>query len=66
MLLIDAVTGLIVAGCLPLQLALTSSSASFDFATIAIIGILFGVLAGFLGGRFITMMNALAPAMKGA
>ena len=69
MLATGAVTGLIVAVTLPLQQVLTDPSASFGFATIAligVIGIVFGTLAGYLGGRFTTMMNALAPALKGA
>jgi hypothetical protein len=69
MLATGAVTGLIVAVTLPLQQVLTDPSASFGFATVALIGaigIVFGILAGFLGGRFITMMNALAPSLKGA
>jgi ABC-type dipeptide/oligopeptide/nickel transport system permease subunit len=33
---------------------------------ITIIGLPLGVLAGYLGGRFTTMMNALAPTTKGA
>jgi hypothetical protein len=69
MLLVGAVAGLIVAVTLPVQLALTSSSAKTATAAIviiAIIGLPLGILAGFLGGRFITMMNALAPSLKGA
>jgi hypothetical protein len=67
--LIGAVTGLIIAGGLPLQQALTSPTSSIAPAAIVmitIIGLPLGVLAGFLGGRFTTMMNALAPATKGA
>jgi ABC-type dipeptide/oligopeptide/nickel transport system permease subunit len=33
---------------------------------IGIIGIIFGVLAGFLGGRFTTIANALAPSVRAA
>jgi hypothetical protein len=64
-----AVAGLIVAVTLPLQQVLTDRTASFGFATVAmigIIGIIFGVLAGFLGGRFTTMANALAPSVRAA
>jgi hypothetical protein len=67
--LIGAVTGLIIAGGLPLQQALTSPTSSIATAAIVmitIIGLPLGVLAGFLGGRFTTMMNALAPATKEA
>jgi hypothetical protein len=66
--LVGGVTGLIVADTLPLQQVLTDPTASFSAATIAIIGIagiLFGVLAGFLAARFITMLRALAPDPKG-
>jgi hypothetical protein len=69
MLLTGAVTGSIVALTLPLQQVLTDPTASFDLATVAtigIVGIVFGVLAGFLGGRFIAMVRALAPAAKAA
>jgi hypothetical protein len=69
MLLTGAVTGFIVAVSLPLQQVITDPTATFDFATVvtvAIIGIPFGVLAGFLSGRFITMLRALAPARKAA
>jgi hypothetical protein len=68
MLLVGGVTGLIVAVTLPLQQVLTDPTASFGAATVAlfgIAGILFGVLAGFLAARFITMLRAVAPAPKG-
>jgi hypothetical protein len=69
LLLIGAVTGLIVAVTLPLQQILTSPTASFSVATVALIGIvgtLFGVLAGFVSARFIPMLHALAPTTKEA
>jgi hypothetical protein len=68
LLLAGGVAGLITAGGLPLQLALidpTSNIAPAAIAMITIIGLPLGVLAGYLGGRFTTMMNALAPAPKG-
>jgi hypothetical protein len=68
-LLIGAVTGLTVAVTLPLQQILTSPTASFSVATVALIGIvgtLFGVLAGFVSARFIPMLHALAPTTKEA
>jgi hypothetical protein len=66
--LVGGATGLIVAVTLPLQQVLTDPTASFSaaaVATIGIVGILFGVLAGFLAPRFITMLRALAPDTKG-
>ena len=66
MLAIGAVTGLVVAITLPLQQVLTDPTASFGaatFAVLGIVGIVFGVLAGFLGARFIPM---LAPTTKEA
>ncbi|HEY0452681.1 hypothetical protein [Actinophytocola sp.] len=66
MLAIGAVTGLVVAVTLPLQQVLTDPTASFGaatFAVLGIVGIVFGVLAGFLGARFIPM---LAPTTKEA
>ena len=66
--LVGGVTGLIVADTLPLQQVLTDPTASFSAAAVAMIGfagILFGVLAGFLAARFITMLRALAPDPKG-
>jgi hypothetical protein len=68
-LLAGAVPGLIVAGGLPLQQALTSPTSSIAPAAIVIItiiGLPLGVLAGFLGGRFTTMANALAPSVRAA
>jgi hypothetical protein len=67
LLLAGAVAGLVTAGGLPLQLALTDPTSNTAPAAIAIIttlGLPLGVLAGYLGAGFITMMNALAPAMK--
>jgi hypothetical protein len=69
MLLTGAVAGLITAGGLPLQLALTDPTAALGASAAMMlmgIGIPLGVLAGYLGGRFTTMMNALAPATKAA
>jgi hypothetical protein len=66
--LVGGATGLIVAVTLPLQQVLTDPTASFSAAAVAMIGfagILFGVLAGFLAARFITMLRALAPDPKG-
>jgi hypothetical protein len=64
LLLAGAVAGLITAGGLPLQLAITdptSSMAPAAIAMITVIGLPLGVLAGYLAARFTTMMNALAP-----
>jgi hypothetical protein len=69
LLLIGALAGLIVAVTLPLQQTLVDPTASFGIAAIGIVaavGLVFGVLAGFLGGRFIPMLRALAPAMREA
>jgi hypothetical protein len=68
-LLIGAVAGVIVAVTLPLQQVLTDPTASFGVVAIAIIGVVglvFGVLGGFLAGRFIPMLRALAPVMQEA
>jgi hypothetical protein len=67
LLLAGAVAGLITAGGLPLQMALTDPTfdiAPAAIAMITILGLPSGVLAGYLGARFITMMNALAPATE--
>ena len=67
LLLAGAVAGLITAGGLPLQLTLTdptSNIAPAAIATITIIGLPLGVLAGYLGARFTTMINALPPATE--
>ena len=64
-LMAGAVTGVIIGVTFPLQLNLvraTSHIALGDIATIALLGIPLGLLAGFLGGRFTTML----PAMKDA
>jgi hypothetical protein len=69
MLLAGAVAGSVIGASLPLQRVLTNPSASISptmIALITIIGALLGILAGFLGARFITMSNALAPAPKEA
>lgn len=69
LLLIGALAGLIVAVTLPLQQTLVDPTASFGIAAIgivAVVGLVFGVLAGFLGGRFIPMLRALAPTMQEA
>jgi hypothetical protein len=69
LLLIGAIAGLVVAVTLPLQQTLVDPTASFGIAAIGIVaavGLVFGVLAGFLGGRFIPMLRALAPAMQEA
>jgi hypothetical protein len=69
LLLAGAVAGLITAGGLPLQMALTdptSNIAPAAIVMITVVGLPLGVLAGYLGGRFTTMMNAVAPAPKGA
>jgi hypothetical protein len=64
-LLAGGAAGLVVAATLPLQQVLTDPTASFGQTTIAllaILGIALGGLAGFLSGRFTTMLRALAPA----
>jgi hypothetical protein len=69
LLLAGGVAGLIIAGGLPLQRTLTdptSNIAPAAIAMITIIGLPLGALAGYLGGRFTAMMNALAPTPKGA
>jgi hypothetical protein len=69
LLLAGAVAGLITAGGLPLQLAITDPTSSIAPAAImmiTIIGLPLGVLAGYLAARFTTMMNALAPATREA
>jgi hypothetical protein len=62
--LAGAAAGLIVAASMPLQRVIldpTSSAAPGTIAITTVAGIGFGALAGFLGGRFITMLRALAP-----
>jgi hypothetical protein len=69
LLLTGAVTGVIVAVSLPVQQGLTDPTSSIsptDIVMIGILGIPLGVLAGFLAGRFITMVRALAPLTKEA
>ena len=68
-LLIGAVAGVIVAVTLPLQQMLTDPTASFGIlaiGVIAVVGLIFGVLGGFLAARFIPMLGALAPARQEA
>jgi hypothetical protein len=67
LLLAGAVAGLITAGGIPLQLAITNPTSHVTpaaIATITIIGLPLGVLAGYLAARFTTMMNALTPAPR--
>jgi hypothetical protein len=67
--LVGAVAGLIVGVSLPLQRNLILPTSNIPLTTtalITVIGTLLGILAGFLGARFITMSNALAPATKEA
>jgi flagellar biosynthesis protein FliQ len=69
LLLTGAVTGLIVAVTLPVQQVLVDPTASFGpaiFAILVVVGLPFGLLAGFLAARFITMLRALAPAAQEA
>jgi len=64
MLAAGAVTGLVIGATLPLQQVLTDPTASFDAPTVALIavlGVLFGTLGGFLAARFTVMLRALAP-----
>ncbi|WP_445183302.1 hypothetical protein ACTXG6_32915 [Pseudonocardia sp. Cha107L01] len=64
-LLAGGAAGLVVAATLPLQQVLTDPTASVGPTTIAllaILGIALGSLAGFLSGRFTTMLRAVAPA----
>ncbi|WP_433715373.1 hypothetical protein ACQP2U_15965 [Nocardia sp. CA-084685] len=60
-LVAGAVTGVIIGMTFPLQLNLvraTSHIALGDIVTITLLGIPLGLLAGFLGGRFTTMLPA--------
>lgn len=69
MLLTGTVAGLIIAVGLPLQFGLTDPSAHVGAAQIGIIGILglpLGLLAGFLGARFVPMLRAAAPVTREA
>jgi hypothetical protein len=64
-LLAGAVAGVVVAVTFPLQMNLTNARSHIpfsDIAAITILGIPVGLLAGFLGGRFTSMLLALAPA----
>jgi len=64
LLLAGMVTGLVVAAGLPLQQLLTDPTAEIsgtEFALVAILGLPLGLLAGFLGSRFTTMLDALTP-----
>jgi hypothetical protein len=68
-LLAGGAAGLVVAATLPLQQVLTDPTASVGPTTIAllaILGIVLGSLAGFLSGRFTTMLRAVAPATREA
>jgi hypothetical protein len=68
-LLAGGAAGLVVAATLPLQQVLTDPTASVGPTTIAllaILGIALGSLAGFLSGRFTTMLRAVAPATREA
>jgi len=63
------VTGVVIAISLPLQQGLTDPTSSISLTEIVIVtilGIPLGLLAGFLGGRFTTMLHTLAPAAKEA
>jgi hypothetical protein len=69
LLLAGAVAGLITAGGIPLQQALTNPTSSIAPAAIVmitVIGLPLGVLAGYLAPPFTAMMNALAPATREA
>jgi hypothetical protein len=69
MLLAGTVSGLIVAAGLPLQQNLTDPSSHISgtqTVLISVLGLPLGALAGFLGLRFATMLQALAPAPKEA
>jgi hypothetical protein len=69
MVLAGTVTGVVVAAGLPLQQNLTDPNSHISATAtllISILGIPLGALAGFLGFRFATMLQALAPAPKEA
>jgi hypothetical protein len=62
-----AIAGMIIASTLLMQQVLTDPTASFAASAmplISIVGIALGALAGFLGGRFTTMLHALTPVME--
>lgn len=64
LLVTGVITGVILGVGLPLQLILTNPYAHLhtgDFLTIALLGIPFGLLAGYFGGRFAAMLRTLAP-----
>ncbi|MFD0360198.1 hypothetical protein ACFQZZ_01900 [Nocardia sp. GCM10030253] len=66
-LVAGVVTGVIVGVTFPLQMNLThamSPIAFGDVLTITLLGVPLGLLAGFLAGRFTTMLPALAAAPK--
>ncbi|WP_327117981.1 hypothetical protein OHB12_09100 [Nocardia sp. NBC_01730] len=66
-LVAGVVTGVIVGVTFPLQMNLTHAMphiAFGDVVTITILGVPLGLLAGFLGSRFATMLPAFAPAPK--
>jgi hypothetical protein len=63
-----AVAGLIIAATLLVQQVLTTPGAGIDapaLVIISIVGVVLGALAGFLGGRFTTMLRAVAPISEG-
>ncbi|WP_254207080.1 hypothetical protein [Nocardia alni] len=69
LLVTGVVTGVILGVGLPLQTIMTdpvSRITASSFAIVAILGIPFGLLAGFLGGRFAAMLNTLAPREAGS
>jgi hypothetical protein len=69
MVLAGTVSGVVVAAGLPLQQNLTDPSSHISATAtllISILGIPLGALAGFLGFRFATMLQALAPTSKEA
>ncbi|WP_245402131.1 hypothetical protein [Nocardia albiluteola] len=64
LLVTGLVSGVILGAGLPLQMILTdpvSHLPASSFLTIVVLGIPFGLLAGFLGGRFAAMLRTLAP-----
>jgi hypothetical protein len=64
-LVAGVVTGVIVGVTFPLQLTLTHAMSHIAFGeivTVTLLGIPLGLLAGFLGGRFTTMLAAVGEA----
>ncbi|WP_433678862.1 hypothetical protein [Nocardia sp. CA-119907] len=64
-LVAGAVTGVIIGVTFPLQLTFTHATSRIaigDVVTITLLGIPLGLLAGFLGGRFTTMLPAVREA----